>query len=94
MQGGAHGVDICHWAGFALVLFGRRVALGTDHGALLPGLEGFGNAEVYQHNMPVRIDHHVGGFHIPEDDRLGLNVVQVVQYIAQLDGPLDDLLLG
>ena len=44
----------------------------TNHGTFLPGLEGFGNAEIDQDHPVVVVDHDVGGFQIPKDDRFRL----------------------
>jgi hypothetical protein len=44
--------------------------------------------------MPVGVEHDVGGLHISEDHRLRQDVMQVVQDVAQLQGPTDHLGFG
>ncbi len=82
VQGGAQGVDIRQRGGFAAILFGRGIALGADHRPFDAGLEGLGDAEVHQDHVAAVIDHHVGGLHVAEDDRVGFMGMQVGQHVA------------
>ncbi len=94
MERGPEGIDVAGGRGLTSILLRRRVALGADHGALLARLEVPGDAEVDEPDKVVLIHHHIGGLHVPENDWLGLVVVQVVEDVAKLNSPVDDLLLG
>ena len=93
MEGGGEGIEVAAGVGFALVLFGCGIALGTDHCGGGFGEEVAGDAEVDEADMAGGIDDEVGGFEIAVDDGR-LAGVEVVQGICDLEADRDDFLAG
>jgi hypothetical protein len=75
----------------AAVLLKGRVSPRTQRGRISGRrrFEDARDAKVDQLDLPVPGEHHVGGLHVPENDRLRPRM-QVVQDIAQLQPPIQD----
>jgi hypothetical protein len=58
---------------------------------LLVAFEDLGDTEVDQPDFAEAVDHDVGRLHVSEHDRLRLVAVQIVEYVAQLDAPVQHL---
>ena len=93
VQGRPQGIQVAGRRSLAAILLRRGIAVGADHGALLAGLEYAGDAEVNQADGGMVVHHDVGGLDVAEDHRLRFVQVQVLQHVAQLHRPVDDLVL-
>ena len=85
VHGDAEGIDIRPGIGLGLTeLFRSGIALGTDVGRVRIGLLFIfpGDTEVDQLQRAVRLEHDVGGLHVPVDDRVGPLTVEIGQHAA------------
>ena len=91
VHGDAQGINIRPGVGLGgAELLRRGVALGADVGGVGVGILLIlpGDAEVDELQAAVRLQHDVGGLHIPVDDGVGFLVVEVVQHAAEVPEPL------
>ncbi len=97
VQGGAQGINIgAHIRFPAPILFRGRVARGNGTGAqggMGGGVEQLDQPEIDQKWFAARGDADVGGLDIPVQHRR-LLLVQVLQRLCHLDGPVDGTLVG
>jgi hypothetical protein len=93
MERRAKGVEVALRFSDAFVLFWRRISFGTDHSAA-GAYQAARDAEVDQHDPILGGDHHVGRFHVTEDDRFRLLTMQVGEHLAQLNRPARHTLFG
>ena len=92
VHGHAQRVDVGPGVCPAVVLLGRCIAPGAEHGSIGHILFIFaGDAKVDDLDVAVRLEHHVAGLHVAVDDG-GTLGVQIGQHVADLHGPLQNLL--
>ena len=94
VHGDAQGIDVRPGVGlgFAELLRGG-VAPGADIGGVGAGVFLIlpGDAEVYELQCAIGLEHDVGGLHVPVDDRIRPLIVEVPQNAAEVPEPLEAL---
>src|SRR5687768_1530863 len=84
----AESVDVDARLANAAVLLGRSITFRPDHRSTLAiGLEKARDAEVDQYNSFLGRKNNIRRFEIAKDDRLRLIAMQIVEHIADLNGP-------